>query len=117
MTTSPRMESPFRSFCAGPQIGTLKLSTADPNRQWDEDEIALAQATAERTALAIENARLLQEAQKRAAKERTISQISEKIGRLVNLDNILKTTIQELGSTLPGTDIAIQFLSGQSEQK
>lgn len=101
----------------GTQIGTLKLSTADPNRQWDEDEIALAQATAERTALAIENARLLQEAQKRAAKERTISQISEKIGRLVNLDNILKTTIQELGSTLPGTDIAIQFLSGQSEQK
>ncbi|MCQ3937206.1 MAG: hypothetical protein DPW18_09185 [Chloroflexi bacterium] len=100
----------------GTQIGTLKLSASDPNRQWDEDEIALAQATAERTALAIENARLLQEAQKRAAKERTIGQISEKIGRLVNLDNILKTTIQELGNTLPGTDIAIQFLSGKPER-
>lgn len=101
----------------GTQIGTLKLSATDPHRNWDEDEIALAQATAERTAIAIENARLLQEAQKRATKERTIGQISEKIGRLVNLDNILKTTIEELGNTLPGTDVAIQFLSGKSEQK
>ncbi len=101
----------------GTQIGTLKLSAPDTNREWDEDEIALAQATAERMALAIENARLLQEAQKRASKERTIGQISEKIGRLVNLDNILKATVQELGDTLPGTDIAIQFMSGSSEQK
>jgi len=100
----------------GTQIGTLKLSTSDPSRKWDEDEIALAQATAERTALAIENARLLQEAQKRASKEQTIGQISAKISTLVNLDNILQTTLQELGSTLSGTDVAIQFLSGKSEQ-
>jgi GAF domain-containing protein len=92
------------------------LSTSDPSRKWDEDEIALAQATAERTALAIENARLLQEAQKRASKEQTIGQISAKISTLVNLDNILQTTLQELGSTLSGTDVAIQFLSGKSEQ-
>lgn len=100
----------------GTQIGTLRLSASDPDRVWDDDELALVHATAERTALAIENARLLQEAQRRAAKEETIGQISDKIGRLVNLDNILKTTLQELGSTLPGTDIAIQFLSGKSEQ-
>ena len=95
----------------GKQIGTLKLSATDPSRGWDDDEIALAQATAERTALAIENARLLQDAQKRANKERTIGQISAKIGSMVNIENILQTTIEELGSTLPGTDVAIQFLS------
>lgn len=93
----------------GIKIGTLKLNDPDPNRIWTDDEISLVQATADRTALAIENARLLQDAQKRAAKERTIGEISSKIGSLVNLENIIQTTIEELGSTLPGTEIAIQF--------
>ncbi|MEK6753344.1 MAG: GAF domain-containing protein [Chloroflexota bacterium] len=101
----------------GTRIGTLKLNATDPNRVWTEEEIALAHATAERTALAIENARLLQDAQKRAAKERTIGEISSKIGSLVNLENIVQTTIQELGSTLPGTEIAIQFTQRKPRQK
>lgn len=101
----------------GVQIGSLKLSAPDPNRKWDESEIAMAQATAARTALAIETARLLQDAQKRAAKERAIGQISAKIGSLVNIDNIVQTTIQELGQTLPGTEVAIQFTSGQTDQQ
>jgi GAF domain-containing protein len=99
----------------GIEIGTIKLTTPDPERKWDNNELAMAQATAERTALAIETARLLEEAQKRASKERTIGQISAKIGNLVNIDNIVQTTIQELGTTLPGTDVVIQFTSGQSE--
>ena len=93
----------------GTRIGTLKLSASDPARAWTEDEIVIAQAAAERTALAVESARLLQDAQKRAAKERTISDISAKIGGLVNIENILQTAIHELGNTLPNTDVAIQF--------
>ncbi|RJP48857.1 MAG: HAMP domain-containing protein [Anaerolineaceae bacterium] len=98
----------------GVKIGALKLSPTDPARTWDEDEIAMAKATAERTALAIENARLLQDAQKRATKERAIGEISAKISNLANLENILQTTLKELGRTLPGTDIAIQFTSENS---
>ena len=101
----------------GTRIGTIKLSAPDPNRTWTEDEIAIAQATAERTSLAIESARLLQEAQKRATKERTIGQISAKIGSLVNLENIVQTTIQELGNSLPGTEVAIQFTSDNLPKK
>lgn len=93
----------------GTHIGTLKLNALDPSRTWTDDEIAMVQAIAERTALAVESARLLQEAQKRAAKERTIGDISAKIGGLVNIENILQTAIQELGNTLPGVDVAIQF--------
>jgi GAF domain-containing protein len=100
----------------GAKIGTLRLTATDPDREWDEDEIAIAQAAAERTALAIENARLLLEAQKRAAKERTIGEISAKIGNSISLERILETAIQELGSTLPGADVAIQFTE-PSEQK
>jgi GAF domain-containing protein len=93
----------------GTRIGTIKLSTADPNRTWTDDEIDMAKATAERTSIALENARLLQDSQKRAAKERVIGEISAKIGSSVNLESILQTVIKELGNTMPGTDIAIQF--------
>ncbi len=102
----------------GTRIGTLKLSAAtDQSRTWSEDEIAIAQATAERTAIALENARLLMDAQKRAAKERAVGQISAKIGSLVNLENILQTAIQELGNTLPDTDVAIQFQPRGKDRK
>jgi GAF domain-containing protein/HAMP domain-containing protein len=94
----------------GIRIGTLRLSAPDSERTWNENEIAMAQAAAERAAIAIETARLLDEAQKRAAKERAIGQISARIGSLVNIDNIVQTTLQELGGTLPGTDVAIQFV-------
>jgi GAF domain-containing protein len=100
----------------GTRIGTIKLSSSDPNRMWTSDEIDMAQATAERTSIAVENARLLQEAQKRAAKERAIGDISTKIGSSSNLENILRTAIQELGNTLPGTDIAIQFKKSQETE-
>ncbi|MCE9647578.1 MAG: GAF domain-containing protein [Chloroflexi bacterium] len=100
----------------GTRIGTLKLSAAEPGRTWTEDEIAMAQATAERTALAVEGARLLQEAQRRAAKERTIGEISAKIGGLITIENILQTAIQELGNTMPHTDIAIQFKKDQETE-
>ena len=99
----------------GARIGTFKLSASTPNRVWTDDEIAMAQAAAERTAIALESARLLQEAQKRATKERTIGEISAKLGSLVNIEHILQTTLHELGNTLPNTDIAIQFTPEKPE--
>jgi GAF domain-containing protein len=95
----------------GIQIGTLKLRTSDPNRVWTEDEKDMARATAERTAIAVENARLLLESQKRAVKEQTIGQISAKLGSLNDLESLLRATIQELGSTLPDTDVAVQIFA------
>jgi GAF domain-containing protein len=100
----------------GTKIGTIKLSASDPDRMWTDDEIAMVQAAADRASLALESARLLQEAQKRAAKERVIGEISAKIGSSSNLENILQTAIQELGNTLPGTDIAIQFKKNQETE-
>ena len=100
----------------GAKIGSIKLNSSDPDRIWTDDEIAMVQAAAERTSLALESARLLQEAQKRAAKERVIGEISAKIGSSGNLESILKTAIQELGNTLPGTDVAIQFKNSQETE-
>ena len=56
-------------------------------------------------------ARLFQDARKRAAKERLISEAAARIGDASNIENILQTTAQELERVLGGSEISIQFQS------
>ncbi len=99
----------------GQNIGALKLEALETGRKWTDDELAIITAAAERAALALENARLLAESRKRAAKERTIGEISAKIGAQSDIDELLKTAALELNRTLPGTEIAIQFRKEETE--
>lgn len=92
----------------GEVIGTVDVYSVD-NRKWDQEELDIVAAIIERAAIAMENARLLTESQKRASKERTISDISAKISAQSNIDQLLKIAAKELSRTLPGADIAIQF--------
>lgn len=70
-------------------------------------------AIIERSAIAMENARLLADSQKLAAKERTIGEISAKISAQSEVDELLKTATQELGRTLPGMEISIRTQEGR----
>lgn len=89
-------------------IGTVNVRTPG-NRQWEQDELDIVTAIIERAAVSLENARLLAESQKRAAKERTIGEISAKISAQSDIDQLLRTAAQELGRTLPKANISIQF--------
>ncbi|NJC98676.1 MAG: GAF domain-containing protein, partial [Anaerolineae bacterium] len=53
----------------GEVIGVLHIESNRPSREWQQDEINLVEAVAERAAFAMENARLFQDARRRAAKE------------------------------------------------
>jgi len=93
----------------GEVIGILHVEANDPFKQWQDDEISLVQAVAERAAFAMENARLFQEARRRAAKERLISEATARISGAFNIENILQTTAEELERVLGGSEISIQF--------
>jgi GAF domain-containing protein len=95
----------------GEVIGVLHVESHDPLRKWQEDEVTLVQAVAERAAFAMENARLFQDARRRAAKERLISEASARISGALNIENILQTTAEELERVLGGSEILIQFQS------
>jgi len=99
----------------GQNIGALKLEALESDREWTNDEIAMITAAAERAALALENARLLAESRKRAAKERVIGEISAKISAQSDVDELLKIAALELNRNLPGTEIAIQFRKDENE--
>jgi GAF domain-containing protein len=95
----------------GEVIGILHVETHDPLKDWQAEEISLIQAVAERAAFAMENARLYQDARRRAAKERLISEATARISSALNIENILKSTAEELERVLGGSEILIQFQS------
>lgn len=97
----------------GEVIGVLHVESNNPLKQWQADEMSLVQAVAERAALAMENARLFQDARRRAAKERLISEASARITGKLDIENILHTTAEELERVLGGSEILIQFQHGE----
>jgi GAF domain-containing protein len=86
----------------GQTIGVLDVRSKKGPRQWKQDEISILEAAAERAALALENSRLVLSAQRRAARERAIGDISAKIGSVSNLESILQTAVEELGRKIGG---------------
>jgi GAF domain-containing protein len=98
----------------GQLIGVLDVRSKNGQRQWTGDEIKLLEAAAERAALALENARLVDSAQRRAARERIIGEISSKIGAASNFDTILQTAVEELGRKIGGAEVTLEI---ESEQK
>lgn len=84
---------------------------------WDPDEVDIAKAVADRLALALESATLLQSTQRRAEIERITADISGKVSASINLRNVLQTAVEELGHALPGSEIIIQFEPDQNKDK
>lgn len=84
----------------GIAIGVLGFHREREAGRWRPEEITAAETVAERLALAVENARLLEEAQRRAARERLVAEISNRLRASLDPDTVLKTTVQELGRAL-----------------
>jgi GAF domain-containing protein len=99
----------------GKSLGTLNIHQAGRTHAWSGSEIRVYQSIVDRISFALENARLYQDAQRRAAKERVISEIATRVSSSVNMDNILQTAVEELGRVLPGSEIVIQFEHEQDE--
>lgn len=94
----------------GQVIGVLDVRSKKGTRTWKQDEIKLLEAAAERAALALENARLVESAQRRAARERAIGDISTRIGAVSNLEAILQTAVEELGRKIGGaTEVTLEI--------
>jgi GAF domain-containing protein len=99
----------------GQTIGMLDVRSKKGAREWTQDEITLLEAAAERAALALENSRLVESAQRRASRERAISEISAKIGAVSDMESILQTAVEELGRKIGGS--AEVILEMDSEER
>jgi GAF domain-containing protein len=94
----------------GQTIGRLKLNASERSHIWTDDELLMVKATAERVALALEGARLLDEARKRAERESFLSEVAAKLSTSFQLDSILRDTVQELGQSFKNSTVTFQLV-------
>lgn len=74
-----------------------------------QDTVDLLENTAARLALALDNARLLEELQQKAERERQIGSIVSKVRSRADIDSILRTTAEELGRSLGVAEVLVQL--------
>ena len=87
-------------------IGEIKLGGDETLSAEDKNWI---RAIATQTALALENARLIDESQSSALREKYVSEITNKIWASTSEDGVLQTTVRELGQILDATEAIIQI--------
>lgn len=92
----------------GFEIGQIRVE-AGHDRVWSATERLLAETIVEQAALAIENARLIDQAQRLAQREQTIGEIGDKIRRTPDVETILRTTLTELGRALNARQGAVRL--------
>lgn len=98
---------PIRS--RGHIIGGIRIEKHENARPWSKNQLELIKVISGQLSVALESARLFEEAQVRAQREAIISDISAKVGSSMRMDTILKTTVEELGKALDGADISFEI--------
>lgn len=91
-------------------IGVMDIRT-QTEHEWDEDEVDIAEAVADRLSLALETSLLLKSTQRRAEIERITADISGKIGATTQFDSIVRTAAEELSRVLGGSEVLVQIQS------
>jgi GAF domain-containing protein len=98
----------------GQTLGVLGIEAPSDGREWTEEDRALIEAIGEQLAQTLESARLFAETQRRAERERLVSEISARIRASTDIRDILQTTAVELGRAL-GTSRALVRLVAEEE--
>jgi GAF domain-containing protein/HAMP domain-containing protein len=93
----------------GQTLGALNLKFQ--GNEIPPQTIAVVEEAASRLALSLENARLIQDTRRLAAREKQVNIITAQVQRATDIETVLQNAIRELGNTLgvPKTFIQIGF--------
>jgi GAF domain-containing protein len=91
----------------GQKIGNITLKRKSNMFEWSETEKEMAQLIATQVALAIENARLLDDAQRNALREQTVNEFSVRFSRSLDVDTLLQNAVRELHRLPQVADVSI----------
>jgi len=103
---SSAQQSPYQAALAvpivlrGEVLGGLQVGETHQAREWTPDDLTFMQAVADQVALALDNARLIEETQQRAERERLVADISSRMFAANDLETIVQIAGEELSRVL-----------------
>ena len=89
------------------KFGTLHIKRKNTDSAWDEQDRDIIREIMRQTSLALESARLLEDAQRRVTHERQVGELTSHIGASFDVDTILRVTAQEIGKALGDAEISV----------
>lgn len=92
----------------GQSIGAIRMDKHQDGNRWTSEDVSMANSLAEQLGTALESARLYSDISQRAERESIISEIASKIGASIQIDTILRTSVEELGRALKDSEVTIQ---------
>lgn len=93
----------------GQTLGVLRLRKHNPKHTWSEREIAFLNNLAEQLAVALESARLYSDAQRRAARERLLSESATRMRETLDVDSVLQTAMLEIRRALQLSEVEVRM--------
>ncbi len=102
----PVRETNFPLILRDQLIGQINLAG---EAEWSVEEKSMIEAIASQAALALENARLVEESQLVARRERLVADITGKVWASNTVDGILQTAVRELGRAFNATEATIEL--------
>jgi GAF domain-containing protein len=97
----------------GEVIGVLEIER-DGDEPWTEADLELAETLVERLALAVENARLFEQATLSVEREQFVNRVGQEVQSAQSIDDVLQTALNEL-STLLGASRGVVQISPKIE--
>ena len=94
-------------------IGTLSIE--NDSSQLTPEEIAFVEAVTQQTAVALENARLLEETQRHAREEQKLNELSEQFSQARTIDEILQSAVLGLGELGSVSEVSIHLVAPELE--
>lgn len=84
-------------------IGVIDFTKSGESNTWTAEEIALVESMTEQLGVALDSARLYQDTQRRAARERVLREFSDQMQRANNIQTLIRATAEELNRILGGS--------------
>lgn len=87
-------------------IGYIHIET---NEEWSQEDQAWVESLATQVAISLENARLVEDSNQSALRERFSASIIQKLWSAPSIDSILQTAARELGRALEASEATIEI--------
>ena len=99
----------------GHSIGSIKLVRKGSPTEWSDRERVLVEKIADQVALALENSRLVDEAQKNSMRDQMIANISSRIRETLDVESVIRTATTELRRVFDLKEAEISIGTNQAE--
>jgi len=93
----------------GQIIGVLDARKPAAAGEWTEEERVLLETLTDQLAAALDSARLYQETERRAARERLVGEVTTRMRQTLDVDLVLRTAAQEMRQALGLSEMTIRL--------